>query len=199
MEEKDIITPDTEQQDIQQETATSANAETTPPSDENSTAQNEEAPAELTDADKLALAEAEIAQLKDQMLRQAAEFENMRKRNIQTQADLILNGGKKVLESLLPVLDDMERAAEHMAKSTDVDALREGLELVQQKLIRTLEQQGLKRMDTTDVLFDTDFHEAIALLPTDDEDKKGKVIDCVQTGYLLNDKVVRHAKVAVGQ
>lgn len=199
MEEKDFITPDTENQSINSCQAQAEASEEGATSEEQEFCNQEEVPAELTDTDKLALAEAEIAQLKDQVLRQAAEFENMRKRNIQTQADLILNGGKKVLESLLPILDDMERAAEHMSKSDDVAALREGLNLVQQKLIRTLEQQGLKRIDTTNALFDTDFHEAIAMLPTDDADQKGKVMDCVQAGYTLNDKVIRHAKVAVGQ
>ncbi len=163
------------------------------------TAEAVEPVVEQTVEEKLALAEAEIADLKDRLARQMADFANFRKHSIARQTELILNGGQKVLESLLPILDDMERAAANMAKSDDVNTLREGLELVTQKLMRTLEQQGLKRMDTTDAPFDTDYHEAIALLPTEDETKKGLVMDCVQTGYLLNDKVLRHAKVAVGQ
>ena len=133
------------------------------------------------------------------MLRQAADFANFRKHSIATQTDLILNGGKKVIESLLPILDDMDRAQQHMTQSEDVVALREGLELVHQKFLRVLEQQGLKKMDTNDAVFDTDFHEAIALIPVEEEGKKNHIIDCVQTGYLLNDKVLRFAKVAVGQ
>ena len=116
-----------------------------------------------------------------------------------THTELVLNGGKKVIEQLLPILDDMERAETNMAQSDDVATLREGLSLIFQKFMRTLEQQGLQKMDTADAAFDTDFHEAVALFPTEEEEKKNHVIDCVQTGYLLNDKVIRHAKVVVGQ
>ena len=159
-----------------------------------------EAPAaELTDAEKLAQAEAEIAELKDKILRQAADFANFRKHSMATHTELILNGGKKVLESLLPILDDMERAEANLAKSEEVETLREGLTLIFQKLQRTLEQQGLKKMETKEAQFDTDFHEAVALFPTEDEQQKNHIIDCVQTGYMLNDKVLRHAKVVVGQ
>ena len=147
----------------------------------------------------MAQAEAEIAELKDKVLRQAADFANFRKHSIATQTELILNGGKKVVESLLPILDDMERAEENMEKTEDVATLKEGLSLIFQKFFRTLEQQGLKKMETATVDFDTDFHEAVALFPTEEEDKKNKIIDCVQTGYLMNDKVLRHAKVVVGQ
>lgn len=191
MEEKDFNT--TNPEDIQTEN-TGVQREAGAQVEE-----QQEAPAELTDAEKLAQAEAEIAELKDKVLRQAADFANFRKHSIATQTELILNGGKKVVESLLPILDDMERAEENMEKTEDVATLKEGLSLIFQKFFRTLEQQGLKKMETATVDFDTDFHEAVALFPTEEEDKKNKIIDCVQTGYLMNDKVLRHAKVVVGQ
>lgn len=158
-----------------------------------------DAPEEKTDAKKLTEAEAQIASLKDQLLRQMAEFDNYRKRTIKEKSELILNGGQKVLESLLPVLDDLERAQTNMDKSDDVATLKEGVELIIDKLTKTLSTQGLSKIETDGSDFDTDFHEAIALVPVEDESKKNQIIDCVQTGYTLNGKVIRHAKVAVGQ
>lgn len=178
--------PETNEQEVQNQAETATEATEAPA-------------AELTDAEKLAQAEAEIAELKDKILRQAADFANFRKHSMATHTELILNGGKKVLESLLPILDDMERAEANLAKSEEVETLREGLSLIFQKLQRTLEQQGLKKMETKEAQFDTDFHEAVALFPTEDEQQKNHIIDCVQTGYMLNDKVLRHAKVVVGQ
>lgn len=195
MEEKDINTANAEETQVKDEQR-NEQAATTAATEEGATA---ETSAELSDADKLAQAAAEIAELKDKLLRQAADFANFRKHSIATQTDLILNGGKKVIESLLPILDDMERAQANMEKTDDVAALREGLDLVFQKFMRVLEQQGLKKMDTTEALFDTDFHEAIAHIPAGDEALKNHIIDCVQAGYLFNDKVLRFAKVAVGQ
>ena len=196
MEEKEPLTnnttnnettqPETNEQEVQNQAETATEATEAPT-------------AELTDAEKLAQAEAEITELKDKILRQAADFANFRKHSMATHTELILNGGKKVLESLLPILDDMERAEANLAKSEEVETLREGLSLIFQKLQRTLEQQGLKKMETKEAQFDTDFHEAVALFPTEDEQQKNHVIDCVQTGYMLNDKVLRHAKVVVGQ
>lgn len=154
---------------------------------------------ELSDAEKLIKAEEEYAALKDQYLRQVAEFDNFRKRTIKEKTELILNGGEKVLSSLLPVLDDLERAQENILKAEDVESLKEGVNLIVGKLVKALEQHGLKKMETNNVEFDTDFHEAIALVPMGEEDKKNKIIDCVQSGYLLNEKVIRHAKVVVGQ
>lgn len=154
---------------------------------------------ELTDADKLAAAEEEIAQLKDKYLRQVAEFDNYRKRTLKEKTELILNGGAKVLEALLPVLDDLERAMQNIEKSDDVTTLKEGVDLIINKLEKTLYTQGLKKMETVGKEFDTDFHEAVALIPAQEEAQKNHVIDCVQTGYMLNDKVLRHAKVVVGQ
>lgn len=161
--------------------------------------QEEEKAEEPTTDEKLAAAQEEIASLKDKYLRQVAEFDNYRKRTLNEKTDLILNGGKKVMESLLPVLDDLDRAAENMEKSDDVATLKEGVRLIIDKLSKTLAAQGLKKMDSIGKAFDTDFHEAIALVPAQEDAQKGNVIDCVQPGYLLNEKVLRHAKVVVGQ
>ena len=159
----------------------------------------EKAENELTDAEKLEAANEEIASLKDKYLRQVAEFDNYRKRTMKEKAELILNGGEKVLSALLPILDDLERAAQNIEKSQDVDALKEGVSLIIDKLNKTLTAQGLKKMETIGKTFDTDFHEAVALIPAQQEEQKNHVIDCVQSGYMLNDKVIRHAKVVVGQ
>lgn len=147
----------------------------------------------------LTLAQEEIADLKDKYLRSVAEFDNYRKRMLKERTELILNGGEKVITAILPVLDDMERAIENGKKTAEVAVLQEGMELISQKLMKILEGQGVKKIDTNDADFNTDVHEAIAMVPGMGDDKKGKVIDCVQTGYTLNDKVIRHAKVAVGQ
>ena len=156
-----------------------------------------EEPAE--EKDPLEAAKAEIEELKTQMLYKTAEFDNYRKRTLKEKAELILNGGEKAVSAVLPVIDDMERAIENGAKTDDPAVLREGMELIYNKFIKALEGLGVKKMDTTDADFDTDLHEAVAMVPGMGDDKKGKVIDCLQTGYMLNDKVIRHAKVAVGQ
>lgn len=148
---------------------------------------------ELTPEEK---AKAEAAEWKDKYIRLYAEFDNYKKRTLKEKAELILNGGEKTITSILPVLDDFERA--FADKGKDADAVREGFELIFKKLIKTLEGLGVKKIETEEKDFDVDFHEAIAMVPGADE-KKGKVIDCVQNGYTLNDKVIRHAKVAVGQ
>ena len=157
------------------------------------------AEAEAEEKDPLVEAQEQLAALNDKYLRLAAEFDNFRKRTIKEKADLILTGGEKVLSALLPVLDDLERARDNMQKATDVESLREGVEMIIGKLDKTLAAQGLKRMEPIGTLFDTDFHEAIAMVPVPEDEQKGHVIDCVQTGYLLGEKVVRHAKVVVGQ
>ena len=151
------------------------------------------------EADKLAEALTEIDSLKDKYLRQVAEFDNYRKRTLKEKTDLILGGGEKVLTALLPILDDLDRAAENIEKSNDVATLKEGVALILDKLSKTLATQGLKKMDAIGQPFDTDFHEAVAIIPAQDETQKNVVIDCVQQGYQLNDKVLRHAKVVVGQ
>ena len=133
------------------------------------------------------------------MLYKQAEFDNFRKRTMKEKAELILNGGEKTVKAILPILDDFERAIAQAEKSDDVAALREGMQLIFKKFIKTLEGQGVQKIDTLGKEFNTDFHEAVALVPGMGEDNKGKVIDCVQTGYTLNEKVIRHAKVAVGQ
>ena len=161
----------------------------------------EEAPAEepAEEKDPLKAAKAEIEELKTQMLYKTAEFDNYRKRTLKEKAELILNGGEKAVSAVLPIIDDMERAIENGAKTDDPAVLREGMELIYNKFIKALEGLGVKKIDTADADFDTDMHEAVAMVPGMGDDKKGKVIDCLQTGYMLNDKVIRHAKVAVGQ
>ena len=168
------------------------------------TADNEEPaasgePADTEEKDPLEAAQAEIEQLKDKYLRSVAEFDNYRKRTLKEKADLILNGGEKTVSAILPVIDDMERAIENGAKTDDPAVLREGMELIYHKFMKALEALGVKKIDTQDADFDTDLHEAVAMVPGMGDDKKGKVIDCLQAGYQLNDKVIRHAKVAVGQ
>lgn len=154
---------------------------------------------EPTEEDKIKQYEEQIAELKDKYLRQAAEFDNYRKRIIKEKSELILNGGENVINSLLPVIDDFERALANMEKSEDTETLKTGVELIYQKLLKALEANGLKAIETSNADFDTDFHEAVAMIPAPSDDFKGKVVDCVQKGYKLNDKVIRHAKVAVGQ
>jgi len=161
-------------------------------------AKGEETPEE-EEKDPLEKAQEEIADLKDKWLRSVAEFENYRKRTLKERAELILNGGEKVITAILPILDDMERAIENGAKTDDPEVLREGMTLIHQKFMKTLEAQGVSKIETKDADFDTDVHEAVAMVPGMGDDKKGKVIDCLQEGYKLNDKVIRHAKVAVGQ
>ena len=156
-------------------------------------------PKELSIEEKLALVKDENAKLKDQILRQMAEFDNYRKRTLKEKAELILNGAEKTLSALLPILDDLERAKKNIKQNENLTTLKEGVDLVFKKFRDTLEKQGLKAIETKDKDFNTDFHEAIAMVPVPNDKQKGKVIDCVQTGYTLNDKVIRHAKVAVGQ
>lgn len=147
--------------------------------------------------DPLEAAQEENAKLRDQLLRTIAEFENYKKRTLKEKTELILNGGEKTITAILPVLDDFERAIAD--KNEDAAAIKEGMELIFHKFNKTLEGLGVKKIETEDADFDVDYHEAIAMVPGMGDDKKGKVIDCVQTGYTLNDKVIRHAKVAVGQ
>ena len=128
-----------------------------------------------------------------------AEFDNYKRRTLKEKADLILNGGEKVLTSLLPVLDDFSRALENIDKSDDIEALKEGVKLISDKLFKCLAEHGLQKIETEGQDFNTDYHEAIAMIPAPSDEEKGKVMDCVQTGYKLNEKVIRHAKVAVGQ
>lgn len=147
--------------------------------------------------DPLAKAQQEVESLKKQLLYKTAEFENYRKRTLKEKADLILNGGEKTIAAILPILDDFERAIAD--KSEDPKAIKEGVQMIFSKFSKALESLGVKKIETKDKDFDVDFHEAVAMVPGMGDDKKGKVIDCIQPGYTLNDKVIRHAKVAVGQ
>lgn len=156
-------------------------------------------PEEETIESRLARSEAEVADLKDRLLRQMAEFDNYRKRTMKEKAEIILNGSAGVITDILPVIDDLERCIANSSKSEDFSALKEGIELIFNKLMHTLEQKGLEKISPKNEPFDTDFHEAIAMIPAPSEDLKGKVLDCAIDGYKLNDKVLRHAKVAVGE
>ena len=140
-----------------------------------------------------------IEDQKDKYLRLSAEFDNYRKRTLKEKAELIKNGGEKAISAILPILDDLERALTKMKKLDDIQAMYDGIDLIHQKFLKTLAQEGLQKMEPVGEAFDTDFHEAIALVPAPEETQKGKVLDCVQTGYKLNDKVIRHAKVVVAQ
>lgn len=166
--------------------------------EENKEDNSESAEKEETLEDKLSAAEAKVAELQDKYLRQVAEFDNYRKRTLKEKAELILNGGEKTITAILPILDDMERALKNMDKAQDVPAVKEGVELIFQKFIKILGEQGVKKIETEMADFNTDLHEAIAQVPAASDDQKGKVIDCVKTGYTLNEKVIRHAQVAVG-
>jgi len=159
------------------------------------------AKAEEAEEEKDPLAEAlsQVEIYKDKYLRSVAEFDNYRKRTLKEKTELLLNGSTKAVQAMLPVVDDMERALANAEKTDDVKVLKEGMELIFQKLNKALEGLGVKKIETKDADFDTDYHEAVAMVPGMGDDKKGKVLDCVQTGCTLNDKVIRHAKVAVGQ
>ena len=144
-------------------------------------------------------AQAVIEEQKDKYLRLSAEFDNYRKRTMKEKAELILNGGEKSISSILPVIDDFERAIKTMETAKDVKAVKEGVELIYNKFMAVMAQNGVKVIETKDQPLDTDYHEAIAVIPAPSEEQKGKILDCVQTGYTLNDKVIRHAKVVVGE
>ena len=168
-------------------------------------AQNEaeEPEKELTPEEKLQAEveklQAEQEEMKDKYLRLSAEFDNYRKRTMKEKAELILNGGEKAFKAILPVIDDMERALATMQKATDVEAVKEGVDLIYNKFIQILGQNGVQAIDTKEKELDTDYHDAIAIIDAPTEELKGKILDCVETGYTLNDKVIRHAKVVVGK
>lgn len=172
-----------ENEEIQEEDAQDSAA----PTEEEKLAQ------ELEEANKV------IEEQKDKYLRLSAEFDNYRKRTMKEKAELILNGAEKTISSILPIVDDFERALKNMETATDVAAVKEGVELIYNKFMSVLGQDGVKVIETKDKPLDTDFHEAIAVIPAPDKSLKGKILDCVQTGYTLNDKVIRHAKVVVGE
>ena len=187
--EKEIQTEET----VNNATATTADEGNS----ENNEAETQNNAAE--EKDPLQIANETIEQLKDKYLRAVAEFENYKKRTLKEKTELILNGGEKAITAILPILDDMERAVANAGKADDLKAVEEGWELIFKKLKGILESMGVKQIETKDKDFDTDYHEAVAMVPGMGDDKKGKVVDCLQTGYTMNDKVIRHAKVAVGQ
>ncbi len=154
---------------------------------------------ELTPEEKISELEKQIEELKNQQLYKMAEFDNFRKRVMQEKADLIKNGGAKFITTLLPIIDDMERAQQNMDKYEDVAAVKEGLSLIIDKFFKLMAQEGLKKMEVVGQPFDADLHEAIAMVPGQPDDQKGKVMNCMMNGYTLNDKVIRYAKVAVAE
>ena len=149
------------------------------------------------ETDPLTIVQEEAEKWKDKYIRLAAEFDNYKKRTLKEKSELILNGSEKTISTILPILDDFERALAD--KTEDPKTIKEGFELIYKKFLKTLETLGVNKIETDNADFNVDYHEAIAMVPGMGDDKKGKVIDCVQTGYTLNDKVIRHAKVAVGQ
>lgn len=172
------------------------NEENTQTEDNNEKDSSEESSSEEK-TDPIAAAQSEAEAWKDKYIRLVAEFDNYKKRTLKEKSELILNGSEKTISSILPILDDFERALSD--KTEDPVAIKEGFELIFKKFLKTLETLGVKKIETNDTDFDVDYHEAIAMVPGMGDAMKGKVIDCVQTGYTLNDKVIRHAKVAVGQ
>ena len=189
---------DEELKDNTQEQVEETATETGNKPQEEAEKQSEEAAPEATVEEQLEAANAEIASLKDQLLRKIAEFDNYRKRTIKEKTDLILNGGEKTIITILPILDDMERALKNMQKADDVNAVLEGVELIYKKFMDILGKQGVSVIETKEADFDVDLHEAVAQLPAPTPELKGKVMDCTQTGYKLNEKVIRHAQVVVG-
>ena len=149
------------------------------------------------ETDPLTITQEEVEKWKDKYIRLAAEFDNYKKRTLKEKSELILNGSEKTISTILPILDDFERALAD--KTEDPKTIKEGFDLIFKKFLKALETLGVNKIETDDADFNVDYHEAIAMVPGMGDDKKGKVIDCVQTGYKLNDKVIRHAKVAVGQ
>ena len=192
MKEKETIQEELNEQKCEVNEDVAENNETQQPADV------EESAKEETIEERLASAEAKVAELQDKHLRQVAEFDNYRKRTIKEKAELILNGGEKTITAILPILDDMERALANMDKFEDIAAVKEGVDLIFQKFIKVLGEQGVKKIETENADFNVDLHDAIAQVPAPSDELKGKVIDCVKTGYTLNDKVIRHAQVAVG-
>ena len=187
-----------EEQKEQQETQETQEAQNTQAETDTEKEASQDTEEELTVEEKLEAANKEIEELNDKLLRKIAEFDNYRKRTLKEKTELILNGGEKTIVSILPVIDDMERALKNMKNADDVAAVLEGVELIYKKFMDILSKQGVSVIETKDADFNVDIHEAIAQLPAPTEELKGKVMDCTLTGYKLNDKVIRHAQVVVG-
>ncbi len=155
---------------------------------------------ELTEIEKkLEEANAKAEDLQDKYLRLSAEFDNFRKRTLKEKAELIKNGGEKAVSSFLPIMDDLERAIKNMEGNESIAAMKEGIELIYAKFLKIMSENGVRQIEAKDKDFNTDYYEAIALVPAPSPELKGKILDCVQPGYMLNDKVIRHAKVVVGE
>ena len=161
-------------------------------------AENEVEDTEIEDKDPLQELQEQYNGLNDKYLRLYSEFENFRKRTAKERVDLIMNGGEDIFKLLLPVIDDFERARANMETATDVPSVKEGVDLIYNKLIKELGAKGLKPMETKGEVFDSEIHDAITQIPAPSDDMKGKVVDEVEKGYYLNDKVIRFAKVVVG-
>ena len=161
----------------------------------------EEASEDITEEpiDELEQVKLQLEESKREYMFLMAEFDNFRKRNIRERADIIRNATERAMKDLLPIVDDFERGLTAMSETTDAEAVKEGMELIYNKFIKYLEQNGVKAIESTGTDFDTELHEAIAMIPATDESQKGKVIDTVMKGYTINDKVIRHSKVAVAQ
>ncbi len=186
----------TEEQEMAQDTATNAGEESAQATEEKAETTDNSAEDVATSEDSL---EEKYAKLEDTHLRLMAEYDNYRKRSLKEKAELIRNGGEKTLKDLLPVLDDLDIALANIEKAEDVKSVKEGVQLIHNKLMDYLKRQGIQVIETEDQAFDDELHEAIATFPAPEEDKKGKVFDCVKKGYKLNEKVIRHAQVVVGQ
>ena len=208
MDKKEKINIDDEQVKASSESAAEKEKESEKAENQDNTAteeaeekQDTEAEENAADTDKENEEKDPLAEAlrEDKYLRSVAEFDNYRKRTLKEKTELILNGSEKAVQAFLPIIDDMERAIENAEKTDDIEVIREGMKLIHQKTNKTMESLGVKEIKTEDADFDTDYHEAVAMVPGMGDDKKGKVLDCVQKGYTLNDKVIRHAKVAVGQ
>ena len=185
-------------EELQNETKSQEEVKTSEACEEKNAAEASENAEQEIEVDPLEKAEAEIADLKKQLLYKIAEFDNYRKRTMAEKVELIMNGGEKTITAILPVMDDMERALEQMKKAEDVSAVVEGVELIQKKFMGILEKLGVKAIETEGAEFDVDLHEAIAQLPAPSEEMKNKIMDCTLKGYKLNDKVIRHSQVVVG-
>ncbi len=190
-----------EELEEQDKPATEAAAENTEDTaaDTPETAQTENASEATTDEDELAKSKRELAEWKDKYMRLFAEFDNFRKRNAKERIELISTAAGDILKEMLPVIDDFDRAIKANETLEDVTVIKEGFTLIHNKMYKKLESKGLKPIDATGKPFDTDFHEAITSIPAPSEDLKGKVVDEVEKGYLLHEKVLRFSKVVIGQ
>ena len=194
LNEEEVLNEETVQQENTNSDASENQEETTSEGTEKKQEEDDSVEAQL------AKAQAQVEEYKDKYLRQLAEFDNYRRRVIKEKADLIKNGGEKVISAILPILDDFDRANETLGKMGEgASAEKKGVELIIEKFVKILKQQGLEKMDVVGKPFDVDFHEAVAMVPGQPDELKGKVIDCVLAGYMLNEKVIRHAKVAIAQ